>query len=163
MNMRRGLVGVLLAVVAACGGGDGAAGGGAGGAAGAADGGEGGLTAQQLELGVGPVTTVELGDLDATLASEGERVFALKCSACHKLNERYVGPALDHVLTRRRPEYVMNMVLNPAEMLEKHPTAKALLGQFMTPMPDQQLTEAQARAVLEYLRSAQTDTLGTGE
>jgi mono/diheme cytochrome c family protein len=113
-----------------------------------------GLSAEELELGIGPVKHVALGELDAAMAATGEQVFNLKCAACHKLTERYVGPPLGQVLEQRKPEYVMNMILNPAEMLEKHPAAKELLAQFMTPMPNQNLTEAEARAVLEYLRSA---------
>lgn len=113
----------------------------------------GGLTAEQLENGIGPVSDLELDALDAALAARGQEVFTLKCSACHKPDERYVGPALGDVTTRRTPEYVMNMILNPAEMVEKHPEARKLLAEFMAPMPNQNLTRDDARAVLEYLRS----------
>jgi hypothetical protein len=47
----------------------------------------------------------------------------------------------------------MNMVLNPQEMLQKDATAQELLAQFMTQMPNQNLTEEEARAVLEYFRT----------
>jgi mono/diheme cytochrome c family protein len=112
------------------------------------------LSEAQLELGIGPVTQLTLGELDASMAAAGKDVFNLKCAACHKMAERYVGPPLGQVLESRKPEYVMNMILNPAEMLEKHPSARALLAQYMTPMPNQNLTQDEARAVLEYLRSA---------
>jgi cytochrome c len=153
MNTKRwsGLL-MTVVLVVACGGGEGAPAQGESSAAG-----EGELTEEQLELGLGPIRSVELGELDAALAEQGESVFALKCSACHKLNERYVGPPLGEVLSRRRPEYVMNMMLNPAEMVDRHPTVRELLAQYMNPMPDQNLTEAEARAVLEYLRSVQSD------
>lgn len=111
-----------------------------------------GLTADQLENGIGPIRSVDLGPPDATLADAGEAIFQTKCSACHKMDSRYVGPALRDVLSRRSPAFVMNMMLNPAEMVEKHPEVKALLAQFLTPMPNQNLTEEDARAVLEYLR-----------
>ena len=117
-----------------------------------------GLSEEQLEKGIGPVKDVELESLDPALAARGEEVFTLKCSACHKPDERYVGPALADVTTRRTPEFVMNMILNPAEMVEKHPEARKLLAEFMTPMPDQNLTEDDARAVLEYLRSLTAST-----
>ncbi len=113
------------------------------------------LTPEQMEHGVGPITHVDLGTLDHALAEKGHNVFSLKCAACHKMDQRYVGPPLGQVLERRKPEYVMNMILNPAEMTEKHPAAKELLAQFMTQMPNQQLTPDDARAVLEYLRSQQ--------
>ena len=113
----------------------------------------GGLTAAQLEKGIGPVTELELAALDDALVARGQEVFTMKCSACHKPSSRYVGPALGDVTTRRTPEYVMNMILNPAEMVEKHPEAQKLLAEFLTPMPNQNLTRDDARAVLEYLRS----------
>ena len=113
----------------------------------------GGLTAEQLQKGIGPVTTVELGEIQGPLVEQGKNIFDMKCAACHRLDERYVGPPLGEVLSRRAPEYVMNMMLNPAEMIEKHPEARALLAQFLTPMPSQDLTVEEARSVLEYLRS----------
>lgn len=110
------------------------------------------LTPEQMEKGIGPVTRVELGPPDAELAARGEENFTELCSACHRLDERYVGPPLGDVLERRTPEFVMNMILNPGEMVEKHPTVRALLGEYYTPMPDQGVAEEQARAILEYLR-----------
>lgn len=115
-------------------------------------GGDSGLSAEQLENGIGPVSPFEVGPIDPVLAKTGLETFTTKCSACHKMDERYVGPALADVTTRRSPAYIMNMILNPEEMIQKHPEAKALFAQFMTPMANQHLTEDEARAVLEYLR-----------
>ncbi|MFW6088286.1 MAG: c-type cytochrome [Gemmatimonadota bacterium] len=112
-----------------------------------------GLTAEELEFGIGPIRSIELSELDHELAEEGAEVFSVKCSACHKLEERYVGPPLGDVTERRTPEFVMNMMLNPEEMVARHPEVKAMLAQYYTPMPDQQLSEQDARAVLEYLRA----------
>lgn len=114
---------------------------------------ENGLTAEQMEKGIGPIRDVDLGSLDAALAARGAEIFTLKCSACHKPDERYVGPALAGVTERRAPEYVMNMILNPEQMVAQHPEARKLLGEFMLQMPNQNLTQDEARAVLEYLRS----------
>ena len=114
-----------------------------------------GLTADELEFGIGPIRSLELGDLDPTLAAVGDELFAVKCSACHKLDERYIGPALRDVTEHRNPEYIMNMILNPEEMVKNHPVAKQLFAEFnFTPMANQQLSEEDARAVLEYLRQA---------
>jgi mono/diheme cytochrome c family protein len=116
-----------------------------------------GLAPGELEKGIGPIRSLVLDAVDEELVETGEAVFNLKCSACHKMDIRYVGPPLGDVLTRRQPEYVMNMILNPLEMVQKHPEAKKLLAEYFNAMPDQQLTEADARAVLEYLRSEQTE------
>ncbi len=143
---------LLVVTLGACGG-ERAPGGGeaqppAGGAPPAAD-----LTPFQQEHGIGPVTeVVTLGAFDHELAEDGKELFDTKCSACHKLGERYVGPALGEVLTRRTPTYVLNMILNPEEMYQKHPVAKQLLAEYLSYMPNQALTQDQARAVVEYLR-----------
>jgi mono/diheme cytochrome c family protein len=104
--------------------------------------------------GFGPIKTVALGEtIDQVLADSGKAAFESKCTACHKFGERYVGPDLAGVTERRKPEWIMNMALNPQEMLEKDPTAKELLGEYMTPMPNQNLTEAEARSILEFFRT----------
>lgn len=114
------------------------------------------LSAFQKEHGIGPVKEpLQLTSLDAALADEGKQLFETKCSACHKLQERYVGPPLGEVLKRRTPEYVMNMMLNPAEMVQKHPTAKGVFAEFLVQMPFQNLTTQESRAILEYLRRTQ--------
>ena len=115
----------------------------------------GGLTPFQQENGIGPVTQpVELAATpDHEMAEEGDEVFQQKCGACHKMGEKYVGPALGDVTRRRTPAYIMNMILNPQEMVERHPVAKQLLAEHMTFMPNQGLTKDEARQVVEYLRT----------
>jgi mono/diheme cytochrome c family protein len=111
------------------------------------------LSAAELEHGIGPISAFTLDAVDQALATTGEEVFTVKCSACHKMGERYVGPALGDVTTRRSPAYIMNMILNPEGMVQRHPEARKLLAEFMTPMANQNLTQEEARAVLEFLRT----------
>jgi mono/diheme cytochrome c family protein len=113
------------------------------------------LTATQLEQGIGPIHDLELGPVDDALAAAGADAFLIKCSACHKIEERYVAPELGTVLSRRRPEFVMNMILNADEMVLRHPVVQELLVEYFTPMPVQVTDQAEARSILEYLRSAQ--------
>jgi cytochrome c2 len=87
------------------------------------------------------------------LVKSGHEVFEQKCSACHKMDERYVGPPLAGVIGRRSPAFVMNMALNPQGMLEKHPVTKKLLAEYLTAMPNQNLSKDEARQVVEYLRT----------
>jgi|AntDeeMinimDraft_5_1070356.scaffolds.fasta_scaffold01898_1 mono/diheme cytochrome c family protein len=122
-----------------------------------------GLTDFQMKNGIGPVIEpVSIGEIDEELAEQGEQIFQTKCSACHKLAERYVGPPLGDVLNKRTPAYVMNMTLNPDQMLKEHPEAKKLLAEYMTPMPNQNITREEARAIVEYLTSASQEA-GSGE
>lgn len=106
------------------------------------------------DKGVGPVTEVKLSaDIDASMVEKGKGIFETKCSACHKWEEKYVGPALKGVTKRREPEWILNMILNPGEMTQKNPTAKALFEEILIQMTPQNLTEQEARTVLEYFRS----------
>jgi mono/diheme cytochrome c family protein len=111
------------------------------------------LTADQIENGIGPITEVVLEAVDPSLAATGAELYTLKCSSCHKLDSRYIGPALADVTLRRTPEFVMNMMLNPEEMTQRHPEGKKLLAEYIAPMANQSLTTDEARAILEYLRS----------
>lgn len=112
------------------------------------------LTPFQLEHGIGPVKEpIQLGAIDPALVATGKAVFEIKCTACHKMDTLYVGPALGEVTTRRSPAFIMNMILNPQEMVEHHPVAKQMLAERMSFMANQNLTPEEARAVLEYLRT----------
>lgn len=105
------------------------------------------------DKGVGPITSVEIGPIDQELVQKGKAVFESKCAACHKLDSKYVGPALGGVTTRRTPEWIMNMILNPEEMTQKDPLAKQLLEEHLTQMTFQDISQEDARAILEYFRS----------
>ncbi len=113
-----------------------------------------GLTEFEMKNGIGPIKKkMDIGiTIDEALAKEGAEVFKLKCSGCHNLDKRYVGPALRGVTNFRSPEYLMNMILNTHEMIRRHPIAKGLYSQFLIEMSPQNMDEKQARAVLEYLR-----------
>jgi len=105
--------------------------------------------------GIGPVKSIDLEDeIDHTMAERGAEVYKKMCMACHRPDKKFIGPPGKGVLKRRTPEWVMNMLLNPDEMLKKDPIAKALLIEFYNaPMVDQNLTHDEARAVLEYYRT----------
>ena len=112
-----------------------------------------GLTDWELASGFGPVKKkLNLGPIDKTMAAEGEKIFESKCATCHKLDERYTGPAQRNVLQRVTPEFFMNTVLNPDENLEKHPHSKEMLAKYMTKMTNQNVNLKDARALLEYFR-----------
>ena len=101
----------------------------------------------------GKVQHVDVGPgVDATMAAAGLEVFDVKCSACHKYDERYVGPPLGDVTDKRTPEYVMNMILDTETMIDNDDTVKCLLQEYLMRMPNQSVDEKDARNVLEHLR-----------
>lgn len=105
--------------------------------------------------GVGPITSITLDDeIDQAMAKKGEEVYNQMCLACHRVGKKFIGPAPNNILERRSPEWVMNMILNPEEMVKTDPLAKELLTEFNNaPMANQGLTEEQARSVLEFFRT----------
>lgn len=105
--------------------------------------------------GIGPIKSVTLGaEIDTEMAALGEGVFNMNCTACHKADKKFIGPAPKGILERRTPEWVMNMILNPEEMTQKDPLANDLLVEFNgSPMANQNMTEEQTRQILEYFRT----------
>ncbi len=104
--------------------------------------------------GEGKFNNVQVGaTLDEAMATTGEKVFGVKCSSCHKLtDERLVGPGWKGVTSRRTPEWIMNFVTNTDEMLNKDPAAQAQLEICLVRMPNQNLTDADARGLYEFMR-----------
>lgn len=113
---------------------------------------------QRIDLtnkGIGPIKSVTIApEIDQEMAAKGEEIYKMNCTACHKPEKKFIGPAPKGILERRTPEWVMNMILNPSEMTQKDPLAKDLLMEFNgSPMADQHMTEEQARQMLEYFRT----------
>jgi cytochrome c551/c552/predicted small secreted protein len=104
--------------------------------------------------GEGKFTKVEIGaKLDAAMAANGEKVFGVKCSSCHKTTEeKLVGPGWKGVTSRHTGEWIMNFVTNTDEMLNKDPKAQAQLEICLVRMPNQNLADADARALYEFMR-----------
>ncbi|MGZ5243353.1 MAG: c-type cytochrome [Bacteroidia bacterium] len=106
--------------------------------------------------GVGPIKSVDVGaGINASMAEKGKVLFEAKCTACHNNDStKKVGPGLAAVTERRKPEWIMNMILNPEKMVQEDPIAKELLGVYLAPMANQSLTEEEARQILEYFRQS---------
>jgi cytochrome c5 len=86
--------------------------------------------------------------------ASGKTIYELKCQPCHKLSEeKLVGPGWKDVTKRRTPVWIMNMITNTEYMLDKDPEAQKLLELCMVRMPNQNLTQDEARQVLEFQRN----------
>ncbi|RYG49868.1 MAG: c-type cytochrome [Chitinophagaceae bacterium] len=104
--------------------------------------------------GEGKFKDVDIPDnLDLAMATSGEKVYGVKCAGCHKLtDERLVGPGWKGVTMRHTPEWIMNFSTNTDEMLDKDPKAQAQLEICLVRMPNQNLTDDDARTVYEFMR-----------
>ena len=105
--------------------------------------------------GIGPVKSIVLSDnIDQETVNNGQQIFINKCAACHRIDRKFIGPNPTGILKRRSPEWIMNMIMNPTEMVAKDPIAKELLAEFNgAPMADQNISKEEASAILEYFRT----------
>ena len=106
------------------------------------------------DKGIGKFKNVELTHpLDEKMLASGKTVYDVKCQSCHKLtDEKLVGPGWKGVTDRRKPEWIMNFVTNVDEMIAKDTAAQKMLEVCLVRMPNQNLTDDEARHVLEYMR-----------
>jgi cytochrome c551/c552 len=104
--------------------------------------------------GIGRFKEIQLTHpLDEGMYSKGEASFNAKCIACHKLtNEKLVGPGWKGVTDRRTPEWIMNFITNTQVMLDKDLVAQSEMVTCVVRMPNQDLTDEQARQILEFMR-----------
>lgn len=104
--------------------------------------------------GIGPIKEVSLGPINNELAADGKKLFGQLCIACHMPDQKLTGPAPKDILNRRSPEWVLNMIMNPEEMVQKDPIAKQLLLEANgVPMANQNVSEEDAKKILEYFRT----------
>lgn len=105
--------------------------------------------------GVGKFTNVTLTNpLDQNMVAAGKGIYDMKCGSCHRLsNEKLVGPGWKGVTSRRKPEWIMNFSTNVEEMLAKDANAMAMLEECLVRMPNQNLSDDDARSVLEFMRN----------
>jgi cytochrome c2 len=104
--------------------------------------------------GEGKFTKVEVGEkLDAAMAAAGEKVADVKCFSCHKMtDEKLVGPGWKDVTKRHSAEWIMNFITNTDAMLDKDPKAQAQLEICLVRMPNQSLSDDDARHIYEFMR-----------
>lgn len=104
--------------------------------------------------GIGKFTDVVVDPkLDQAMATTGEKAYGVKCASCHKLtDERLVGPGWKGVTSKFTAPWIMNFMTNTDEMLNKDPQAQAQLEICLVRMPNQNLSDEEARALYEYMR-----------
>lgn len=107
------------------------------------------------EKGVGQIKNIDLPEeIDTEMAAAGEAIYNTNCTACHKLDKRFIGPSPVGIMKRRSPEWIMNMILDPQLMVAEDRCAKDLLIEFNgAAMANQNLTVEETRSILEYFRT----------
>jgi hypothetical protein len=91
--------------------------------------------------------------LDQPMIAKGQPLYDAKCFACHKLtDEKLVGPGWKGVTDRRTPEWIMNFITNTDVMIDSDLVAQKMMVTCMVRMPNQGLTDDEARQIFEFMR-----------
>jgi mono/diheme cytochrome c family protein len=103
--------------------------------------------------GLGKHENVDVSKFDPALAASGKKIAEVKCTSCHKTtDEKLVGPGWAGVTKRQTPAWIMNFISNPDPMIDIDPELQKQLELCLVRMPNQGLTDTDAREVLEYMR-----------
>lgn len=81
----------------------------------------------------------------------GEEIFQVVCSACHKFDDKLVGPPYDKVLVKYegKLDQLIGFILNPVKVDPAYP-----------PMPNQGLRRDEAKNIAEYLMEQHSKSAG---
>lgn len=89
-------------------------------------------------------------------AQNGEEIFKSTCAACHTIGGgKRVGPDLDGMATKRSEPWLLSWIKSSHAMIESgDPDAIAIFEEYnKIPMPDQNLSEGEIKAVIEYVKN----------
>ncbi|MFA7447584.1 MAG: c-type cytochrome [Weeksellaceae bacterium] len=104
-------------------------------------------------LGKFDETNVDVSTFDKAMADAGKQIAEVKCTSCHKVtDERLVGPGWKGVTERQTPYWIMNFITNPDPMIDVDPELQTQLELCLVRMPNQGLSDTDAREILEYMR-----------
>ncbi len=88
--------------------------------------------------------------------AQGEKSFKSLCAACHSVGKgKVVGPDLAGVTTKRNEKWLISWIKSSQTMVKNNdPIAVKLFNEYnKMPMPDANLTPAQIKDVLAYIKS----------
>jgi len=86
--------------------------------------------------------------------TDGENLYKTRCTACHKLDARLVGPALEGIAEKRSVEWLVGFIRNSTEMIEAgDEEAVAIFEEFskMPMIPNLDLSDDQIKNIIAYI------------
>lgn len=89
-------------------------------------------------------------------SQDGKALFTTTCTACHSIGKgTVVGPDLKDVSKRHTIDWISKWIRGSQAMVDaKDPVAVDLFNKYnMIPMPDQALSDAEIKAVMDYIAS----------
>lgn len=112
-------------------------------------------TTTEAQTAALPMPEVQLSTpLSQEWVTSGKNVYEMKCQSCHRLtDEKLVGPGWKDITKKRQAGWIMNMITHPDEMLNTDAEAQKLLEICLVKMPNQNVTQDEARHIIEFMRS----------
>lgn len=111
------------------------------------------LSEFELLHGIGPITErVTLNEADAQLAQRGKMIYDSLCIACHQLDAVVTAPRLRNTANNRSAEFILNYILYPEEMSQRHPVGQQLSSEYPGVKSRLGIERDDAFALLDYLR-----------
>ncbi|MDT8411549.1 MAG: cytochrome c [Vicingaceae bacterium] len=98
-------------------------------------------------------------------AQDGASLFKQNCSACHSVGKgKLVGPDLEGLHSKRTEDWIINFVKNAQAFGEKDADAKAIITEYGYPMPNQNVNDAEIKAIISYIaKNSSTSTTSVEE
>ncbi len=97
-------------------------------------------------------------------AQNGKEVFKQNCSACHSIGKgKLVGPDLEGIHTKRSEEWILSFVKNAQAFGKKDADAKAIITEYGYPMPNQNVNDAEIKAIINYIAESSPTTTNSVE
>ncbi len=91
--------------------------------------------------------------VDEALAAQGAQLFTSKtCATCHAFGKKIQCPDLKPVAMQRTERWMEAQIMHPDVMTKLDPTSVALMKQYTIQMPNMNLTQEQAKALIEYIK-----------
>ncbi len=91
--------------------------------------------------------------LSGNLPAQAPAVWSA-CSACHTIGGgKKVGPDLKGVTQKRSEDWLRHFIRNSQEFMKADADAKAIFDEFKIPMPPHDLSDAQMKDLLAYLKN----------
>ncbi len=101
-----------------------------------------------------PVQAQDIPSDEASIAA-GKSLFGANCAQCHKLDQKYTGPALRGVTGRRELPWIKSFIKNSSKLIATDADAKALFQEYGgTVMPPHEfLADEEIMQLLAYIEN----------
>ena len=107
---------------------------------------------EQSIYGIGSITKLELKPINDSIMKRGNKLFDDRCKKCHTMEYKNIGPDISDILAIRKPEWIMNFLLNKEEMLLKDSIAIKTRIRYQENCGAEITRQHEALEILEYLR-----------